>query len=100
MNSPASSVRPAVISHVVKGLLEFVPAGFLAFLGVQIGFLDEKMQDAGAQFGIAAGFGAVALAFALAGCRNVHALMRPPSLVLSPEGVKLRCWRGTGLAGL
>lgn len=99
MNSPPSSIRPAVINHVVKGLLQFALAGLLGFLAIQFGFLDERMQEQGVQLGFGAGFGAVALGFALAGCRNVHALLRPPSLLLSPEGVKLRCWRGTGLAG-
>jgi hypothetical protein len=99
MNSPASSVRPAVINHVVKGLLHLTVAAFLGFAAIQFGFLDERMQDQGVQFGFAAGFGAVALGFALAGCRNIHALFRPPFLQLSPEGVKLRCWHGTGFTG-
>lgn len=99
MNPSASSIRPAVINHVIKGLLQFSLAGFLGFLAVQFGFLDERMQEQGVQYGFAAGFGAVALGFALAGCRNVHALIRPPFLLLSPEGVKLRCWRGTGFTG-
>ena len=99
MQTPASSIRPAVINHVVKGLLQFGLAALLGFLAVQFGFLDERMQEQGVQLGFGAGFGAVALGFALAGCRNVHALLRPPSLLLSPEGVKLRCWRGTGFTG-
>ncbi len=99
MNSPSSSIRPAVINHVVKGLLQFGLAALLGFLAVQFGFLDERMQEQGVQLGFGAGFGAVALGFALAGCRNVHALLRPPSLFLSPEGVKLHCWRGTGFTG-
>src|SRR5258708_412109 len=99
MNTPASSVRPAVLNHVVKGLLQFGLATLLGFLAVQFGFLDERMQDRGAQVGFAAGFGAVALGFALAGCRNIHVLVHPPSLLLSPEGLRLRCWRGTGLTG-
>ena len=99
MNSTPSSIRPAVINHVVKGLLQFALAGLLGFLAVQFGFLDERMQEQGVQLGFGAGFGAVALGFALAGCRNVHALLRSPFLLLSPEGVKLRCWRGTGFTG-
>ncbi|MBI2516154.1 MAG: hypothetical protein HYV95_04500 [Opitutae bacterium] len=99
MNSPVSSIRPAVINHVLKGLLHFSLAAFLGFLAVQFGFLDERMQEQGVQLGFGAGFGAVALGFALAGCRNVHALLRPPSLALDPEGIRLRCWRGTGFAG-
>jgi hypothetical protein len=99
MQSPASSIRPAVINHAVKGLLQFGLAALLGFLAIQFGFLDERMQEQGVQLGFGAGFGAVALGFALAGCRNVHALLRPPWLRLSPEGVKLRCWRGTGFTG-
>ena len=99
MNSPASSIRPAVINHVLKGLLLLGLAAFLGFVAVQFAFLDEKMAEQGVQFGFGAGFGAVALGFALAGCRNVNALLRPPALLLSPEGVKLRCWRGTGFTG-
>ncbi len=99
MNTSASSIRPAVVNHVIKGLLQFTLAGFLGFLAIQFGFFDEKMREHGDQLGFAAGFGAVALGFALAGCRNVHALLRPPSLLLSPEGIKLRSWRGTGLVG-
>ena len=99
MSNPASSVRPAVINHVVKGLLQFALAGLLGFLAIQFGFLDERMAERGEQLIFGASFGAIALGFALAGCRNVHALLRPPSLLLSPEGVKLRCWRGTGFTG-
>ena len=99
MKNMPSSIRPAVINHVVKSLLQFGLAGFLGFLAVQFAFLDERMQEQGVQLGFGAGFGAVALGFALAGCRNIHALLRPPSLRLNPEGVKLRCWRGTGFAG-
>lgn len=99
MSTPASSVRPAVINHVVKGLLQLSLAGFLGFLAVQFAFLDERMQEQGVQLAFGAGFGAVALGFFLAGCRNVYALFRPPSLLLSPEGVKLHSWRGTGFAG-
>lgn len=99
MSNPSSSVRPAVINHVVKGLLHFALAGVLGFLAIQFGFLDERMAERGEQLIFGASFGAIALGFALAGCRNVHALLRPPSLLLSPEGVKLRCWRGTGFTG-
>jgi|GEM_PF-6760590 len=100
MNSPASSVRPAVVNHVLKGLLYFGLAILLGNLAVQFGFFDEAMANRGDQLGFAAGFGAVALSFALAGCRNVHALLRPPSLVLGPDGLRVRSWRGTGFLGL
>lgn len=99
MKTPTSSIRPAVINHVVKGLLHFGLAVLLGFLAIQFGFLDERMAEQGEQLIFGASFGALALGFALAGCRNVHALLRPPSLLLSPEGVKLRCWRGTGFTG-
>lgn len=99
MSNPASSIRPAVINHVIKGLLQFGLAALLGFLAIQFGFLDERMAERGEQLIFGASFGAIALGFALAGCRNVHALFRPPSLLLSPEGVKLRCWRGTGFTG-
>lgn len=99
MNATASSVRPAVINHVVKGLLHLALAIMLGYLAVQFGFLDEAMANRGDQLGFAAGFGAVALGFALAMCRNVHALLRPPFLLLSPDGLRLRSWRGTGFVG-
>lgn len=99
MNSIPSSIPPAVINHVVKGLIHFGLAAMLGFLAIQFGFLDERMAEQGVQLGFGAGFGAVALGFALAGCRNVHVLLRPPSLLLSPEGVKLHSWHGTGFAG-
>lgn len=99
MSAPVSSIRPAVINHVIKGLMQTGLAGSLGFLAIQFAFLDERMREQGVQLGFGAGFGAVALVFALAGCRNVHALLRPPSLLLSPDGLKLRCWRGTGFAG-
>ena len=99
MKSQASSIRPAVINHVIKGLLQLGLAGLLGFLAVQFAFLDERMREQGVQLGFGAGFGAVALVFALAGCRNVLALLRPPFLLLSPEGLKLRCWCGTGFTG-
>ena len=99
MSTPASSIPPAVINHVVKGLIQTGLAGFLGFLAIQFAFLDERMQEQGVQLGFGAGFGVVALCFALAGCRNVHALIRPPCLLLSPEGVKLRCWLGVGFTG-
>lgn len=99
MDSPESSIRPAVINHVVKGLVHFALALFLGYLALQFGFMDEGMADLADQLGFGVGFGAVALGFALAGCRNVHALLRPPALVLETEGVRLRCWRGTGFVG-
>ncbi len=99
MNSIPSSIHPARINHVVKGLLQFGLAATLGFLAIQFGFLDERMAEQGVQLGFGAGFGAVALSCAFAGCRNIHSLLRPPSLLLSPEGIKLRCWHGLGFTG-
>lgn len=99
MKTPTSNVRPAVINHVIKGLLHFGLAALLGFLAIQFGFLDAQMAERGEQLIFGASFGALALGFVLAGCRNVYALLRPPSLLLSPEGLKLRCWRGTGFTG-
>lgn len=97
--TPRSSVRPAVINHVVKGLLHYALAGFLGYLAIELAFRDDAIAAQGAQWAFGGGFGAIALGFALAGCRNVHALVRPPSLVFAADGIRLRCWRGTGFTG-
>ena len=99
MNTSGASVKPAVINHVVKALLFQGLVFSLALPAAQFAFLDEPMKDRGAQLGIAAAFGAVALLAALAVCRNIVALLRPPELKLNAEGVRLRSWRGVGFKG-
>ena len=99
MSRHTGSVRPAVINHVFKSLIDLTAAAFLGYLAMQFGFFDERMKEQGVQLGFAAGFGSVALLLAFAGARNVHALFRPPALELSFGGIGLRSWRGVGFAG-
>ncbi len=99
MSTPEVSIRPAVINHVVKALLFQALVFSLALPAAQFGFLDEPMKDRGVQLGLAAAFGAGALLAALAVCRNIVALLRPPELKLSPAGVRLRSWCGVGFKG-
>ncbi|MDI1320632.1 MAG: hypothetical protein PSW75_10640 [bacterium] len=99
MTTTEVSIRPAMINHVIKGLLFLGGTLGLGLLAGQFAFLDEKMQERGVQLGFGTAFGAGAVLCGLATSRNVAALIWRPRLTLNPEGVRLRCWRGVGFTG-
>ncbi|MFI5335298.1 MAG: hypothetical protein ACHQ5A_00835 [Opitutales bacterium] len=97
---PVIVIPPAFLTHLVKAVLCAVPAVSMGWLVYQLAFVDAPLSDPLAQYGLEAGFAAVAIMLALVAIRNVRALFVRPELVLTPEGFRLTSWRGTGFLGI